>query len=609
MYNSLSEYLRELDRLGELSTVNTPVDTIEEIAEISDRIFMNGHGNALLFSNTGTPFPVATNIFGSDRRIALALGQPSLDLLAHHIQSLADSVTSPKNSLWDKLAMLPFLADASRWLPRRTARRGRCQDVVYTGHEVNLDMLPVLKCWPADGGRFITLPLVHTVDYDSGSVNVGMYRIQIFSRDTAGLHWHQHKTGAKHFESYRRARKPMPVTICVGGDPIYSYVATAPMPDGLDEYLLAGMLRGQPVKLVKSLTNNIWVPADCDFVIEGFVDTLADKTIEGPFGDHTGFYSLCDLYPVLHVTAITHRRDAVWPATLVGIPPKEDFFISKATEKIFLTPIRLALLPELRDLYMPPQGVSHNMAIVSLAVRYPGHAKQALSAMWGAGQMMFNKYMIVAPEGTDIRDHNALAALLRGVDFSTAVVRSDGVLDVLDHAATHTGLGGKLGLDLTASRIAEPLPALQLLSAGNVLLWNDSLYPQWSVVVLFAEPQQEINVHEFIAANNVAKGIFVVLDSRAMHLAPEDWLWLALANTDPARDVLLSDNSIIADARTKIPGAAGYPVRFPNVTVASERTVALVDSRWNEYGLGEFVQSPSLRYRPLLRGDEAEVLL
>ncbi|MCH5332298.1 MAG: UbiD family decarboxylase, partial [Alistipes sp.] len=181
-------------------------------------------------------------------------------------------------------------------------------------------------------------------------------------------------------------------------------------------------------KLVKSLTNNIWIPADCDFVIEGFVDTLADKTIEGPFGDHTGFYSLCDLYPVLHVTAITHRRDAVWPATLVGIPPKEDFFISKATEKIFLTPIRLALLPELRDLYMPPQGVSHNMAIVSLAVRYPGHAKQALSAMWGAGQMMFNKYMIVAPEGTDIRDHNALAALLRGVDFSTAVVRSDGVL-------------------------------------------------------------------------------------------------------------------------------------------------------------------------------------
>lgn len=610
MYRSLFDFLNTLERSGELIRVKTEVDPVGEIPEIASRIFNSGNGKAVLFENTGSQFPVAMNLFGSDRRMAMALGQPSLQLLARHIQELADSVLAPKDSLWHKLSMLPLLADAARWLPKKSSSRGACQQVIYSGQDVNLNILPVLKCWPADGGRFITLPMVHTVDPDTGTANVGMYRIQIFSQNTVGLHWHRHKTGAKHFDACRRVGKPMPVSICVGGDPVYTYVATAPLPDGLDEYLLAGFLRGKPVRLVKSVTNDIYVPADCDFVIEGFVDPHESSVPEGPFGDHTGFYSLQDLYPMLHVTALTHRRNAVWPATVVGIPPQEDFFISKATEKIFLTPMRVALLPELHDLYMPPQGVSHNLAVISLKVRYPGHVKQAVSSMWGAGQMMFNKYLIVAPHDVDIRNTQALAELIRGVDFGGSIVRGDGVLDVLDHAVAETGVGGKLALDLTSAIPAEPLPLPDIVSsAGGVSEWCADLYSQWGIIMLFADPQQTVDIGAFLDANNIGRAVCVILDRRARRLLPTDWLWLALANTDPGRDVVIAKKSLIADARTKIPGKPGFPVRFPNVTVASDRIISLVDSRWDEYGVGDFVESPSLRYKSLSMGDEAEISL
>lgn len=241
--------------------------------------------------------------------------------------------------------MLPLLERMSRWLPRNRRGRGACQQVVRTGDEVRLSELPVLKCWPFDGGRFVTFPLVHTVDPESGVRNVGMYRMQVFSERSTGMHWHVHKTGEKHYRAYRRLGRRMPVAVCLGGDPAYAYAATAPMPDDLDEYLLAGFLRGRPVELVRCLTCDLRVPADCDFVIEGYVDPSEEKAVEGPFGDHTGFYSLEDLYPVFHVTAITRRRDAVYPATIVGVPPQEDAYIAKATERIFLAPIRRRCCP------------------------------------------------------------------------------------------------------------------------------------------------------------------------------------------------------------------------------------------------------------------------
>lgn len=364
MYKNLSAFIEKLEREGELVRITAPVDPVYEIAEITDRESKQPHGGrALMFENTGTEFPVVTNIMGSDRRIAMALGVDDVEELTTRIDALFKAVTSPKPSFSDKLSMLPLVSGAARWLPKNKNGKGECQEVIYTGSEVNLSRLPILKCWPFDGGRFVTLPLVNTIDPDTGIRNVGMYRMQVFSENSTGMHWHLHKTGERHYRRYRELGKRMPVSVCIGGDPAYTYAATAPMPDNMDEYLLAGFLRDKPVQLVKCVTNDIRVPADCDFVIEGYVDTSEKKVTEGPFGDHTGFYSLEDEYPVFHATAITHRRGAVYPATIVGVPPQEDVYIAKATERIFLSPIRLAILPEIRDMYMPPEGVSHNLVI------------------------------------------------------------------------------------------------------------------------------------------------------------------------------------------------------------------------------------------------------
>ncbi len=416
MYRNLWEYVAALERAGELVRVAAEVDPVLEIAELTDRESKRpGGGRALLFERTGTSFPVLTNMMGSDRRIALALGVESLDDLTRRIESLFSELTAPKTSLSDKLRMLPLLERMSRWLPRNRRGRGACQQVVRTGDEVRLSELPVLKCWPFDGGRFVTFPLVHTVDPESGVRNVGMYRMQVFSERSTGMHWHVHKTGEKHYRAYRRLGRRMPVAVCLGGDPAYAYAATAPMPDDLDEYLLAGFLRGRPVELVRCLTCDLRVPADCDFVIEGYVDPSEEKAVEGPFGDHTGFYSLEDLYPVFHVTAITRRRDAVYPATIVGVPPQEDAYIAKATERIFLAPIRRAMLPEADDLWMPWQGVAHNIAVANIRTAYPGQGLKTASSLWGAGQMMFNKFLLVVSTPDDVRQAGVLASLLRRV--------------------------------------------------------------------------------------------------------------------------------------------------------------------------------------------------
>lgn len=608
----MREYLDLLERKGELVRIGAFVDPVLEMAEIADRMAKSpGGGKALLFENTGTAFPVAMNIFGSARRMALALGVDSLDDIPRRIREVISMAMSPKGSVAEKMAVVPLLGEASRWFPKRSRRRGECQRVVFTGDDVRLGMLPVLKCWPADGGRFVTLPMVNTVDPDSGVPNVGMYRMQVFDDCTTGMHWHMHKTGARHYEAYRRAGRRMPVSVCLGGDPVYTYAATAPLPDGIDEYLLAGFLRGRPVKLVKCLTNDIYVPADCDFVIEGYVDPAEEKTVEGPFGDHTGFYSLEDLYPCFHVTAVTHRRDAVWPATIVGIPPQEDVYISQATEKIFLEPIRLAIQPEIADLYMPPAGVSHNLAVVSMTPRYPGHVDAAVSSLWGAGQMMFDKYMIVAPAGADVRDADMLAALLRGADPEKSAIRGSGALDVLDHASATPCYGGKLAFDLTG---AQPVPELdtaigELVAAGGITGWSMDFFRRWGVVALFADPAAAVDVAAFLGVNGLCPKCAVVFDETAAGLAGGELLWLATGNTDPARDAVFRGGTLIVDARTKLPGKPGNgnPARFPNPVTAAPETIRLVDERWAEYGIGEFLPSPSSRYRSLLRSQGAEV--
>ena len=603
-----------MEAAGELQRITTPVSTRFEITEITDRISKSeGGGKALLFENTGTEYPVLMNMMGSDRRIAMALGVESLDDIARRIDDLLKGAMSPKNTFMDKLRVLPLLKDVAKWFPRKQSGRGECQQIIIEGEDVDLTKLPILTSWGYDGGPFVTLPMVCTVDPDTGIPNIGMYRMQIFDKRTTGMHWHRHKTGARHYDAYKRRGERMPVSVALGGDPAYIYSATAPMPDNMDEMLLAGMLRQKSVKMVKSITNDIWVPADCDFVIEGYVDPSEELVVEGPFGDHTGFYSLSDLYPRLHVTAITSRRDAIYPATIVGVPPMEDAYIAKATETIFLAPIRLAIQPEVRDLFMPIEGTAHNIAVVSIAKRYMGQPQKVAQGLWGAGQMMFNKYLVITPESTDIRSRKDMFALLRHFDPECHMIHSEGILDVLDHSSPTTGYGSKLAIDLTdidpnsepkalkKPRMAQP--------AGGVELFNTKLFDELGLVVLYAEREwrEKIDVAEYLDKNGIEARFVALFDHGAAgSMSANDLLWIAAANTDPKRDISVHNGTLIIDARSKRPGYGTNPRRFPNAVTSLPEVIHLVDERWAEYGLGELIESPSRRYRKLWLSDSAE---
>ena len=611
----LKEFISKLEAEGELIRVKTEVSPKFEICEITDRISkMEGGGKAILFENSGTDYPVLMNMMGSDRRIAMALGVNDLEEISERIDNLLKGALSPKNNLWDKLKMLPLLKDAAKWFPHKSNSRGECQEVVWRGEEARLSRLPILTSWGCDGGPFITLPMVATVDPESGIPNLGMYRMQIFDDKTTGMHWHRHKTGARHYDAYKRLGKRMPVSVAIGGDPAYIYSATAPMPDNMDEMLLAGMLRQKPVKLVKCLTNDLYVPADCDFVLEGYVDPAEELTVEGPFGDHTGFYSLTDLYPKFHIEAITSRRDAIYPATIVGVPPMEDAYIAKATERIFLAPIRLAVQPEVEDLYMPMEGTAHNIALVSIHKRYLGQPNKVAQGLWGAGQMMFNKYLVITPADTNLRSKEAMFRLLRGINPHKNLIWSEGILDVLDHATPTTGYGSKLAIDLTdiapessattfsAPRTAQPY--------GGVEYFNTEFTEELGLLLLFAEREwhEKIDVEGYLSRNNITNIKYVALfDNGAVgSMRPSDLLWLAAANTDPKRDIRISGDIVIIDARSKRPGYGDNPPRFPNVVTSTPDVIRMVSERWSEYNIGEFIESPSRRYRKLWLSDEAQ---
>ena len=607
MYKSLRDFVKKLEIADELVRIGTPVSSELEIAEITDRMVKTKcGGKALLFENTDKGFPVLTNLYGSERRMAMALGVERLEEISERLNSLIGSVTSPKESLVDKLRLLPLLGEASKWFPRKKKGAGACQQVVLKGEDAKLSLLPILKCWPHDGGRFVTLPMVHTIDPNSGIRNVGMYRMQVFDDHTTGMHWHRHKTGARHYEGYKAKDEKMPVAVAIGGDPVYAYSATAPVPDNIDEYLLAGLLRGKPVKLVKCVTNDIYVPEDCDFVIEGYVDTAEEKVLEGDFGDHTGFYSLKDYYPKFHITAITHRRDAVYPATIVGIPPQEDAYIAMATERIFLAPIRLVMQPEVEDMYMPSAGTQHNITIISMRQLYERQASKVALGLWGAGQMMFNKYLLLTPATTNVRSPKELAALLRNCDLHKSLIRSEGIYDVLDHATATCGFGGKVALDLTnvseresekISFNSEPLP--------NGVIANTTLLEEWGALLLFADNDLEIDLEKVAESANC--NFIALFDKRAKDLSVEELLWLGAANTEPSRDITLHGSTLTIDARPKRPKAnSKNPSRWPNIVTADKATIALVDKRWSEYGIGEFIPSPSKRYSVLKLSEGAE---
>lgn len=604
-----------MEAAGELQRISAEVDPRFEITEITDRVSKTeGGGKALLFEHVkGSEYPVLMNMMGSDRRMAMALGVDNLDDISQRIDNLLKEVMSPKNTLMDKLRMLPLLQDVAKWFPRKVSGRGECQEVVWQGDDVDLTKLPILTSWPYDGGAFITLPMVCTLDPETGIPNMGMYRMQIFDNKTTGMHWHCHKTGARHYEGYKRLGKRMPVSVAIGGDPTYAYSATAPMPDNMDEMLLAGMLRQKAVKMVKCLTNDIYVPADCDFVLEGYVDPSEELTVEGPFGDHTGFYSLTDLYPKFHVVAITSRRDAVYPATIVGVPPMEDAYIAKATERIFLAPIRLAIQPEVRDLYMPMEGTAHNLAIVSIAKRYMGQPQKVAQGLWGAGQMMFNKYLVITSENTNLRSAKEMFRLLRHFDPERHLIHSEGILDVLDHSAPMRGYGAKLAIDLTGidpettpQSLREPSTANP---CGGIELFNTELFSDLGLIILYAEREwrERVDVKEYLRTNNIETRFAVVFDRGAAgSMTLNDLLWIAAANTDPKRDIEIYGSTLIIDARSKRPGYGTNPERFPNAVTSLPETIHHVDSRWEEYDIGSRIESPSRRYRKLWLSDSAE---
>lgn len=604
MYSNLREYINYLEEKGELLRIKTQVDPVLEIAELTDRQSkLEGGGKALLFENCGGEFPVITNMMGSIRRMEMALGVDSLDEPADRIDELFATLMAPRTNLISKLGVLPSLIDVSKWFARSSKSAGECQQVIHRDGDL-LSRLPILKCWPHDGGRFVTLPLVTTVSPSTGIRNVGMYRMQVFSDNTTGMHWHLHKTGERHYREYKELGQKMPVSICLGGDPAYTYSAVAPLPDGIDEWLLAGFLRRKAVNLVKCITNDLYVPSDCDFIIEGYVDPSEEKVVEGPFGDHTGFYSLEDYYPTLHVTAITHRKDAIYPATLVGVPPQEDAYIALATERLFISPLRATMLAEIRDMYLPEAGVAHNLALINIKQEYQGQALKVANMLWGAHQMMFNKFMIITSSNESVRDISFMKNIVAQADFEKSLLFSRGVLDMLDHAAPEAGQGGKLALDATSVEDGRFESGLEEKDYPSL---NEYLLKEWQTSIIHTVSRVSMT-ELYEGANKWPKSkIVVILDEGYEPRSAYDMLWICTGNCDAVRDVIVKGSQLIVDARIKAGGINGFDRRWPNPPIMSEDIINKVDNRWSEYGIGEFIASPSHSYAGLVRGEGAAV--
>jgi 4-hydroxy-3-polyprenylbenzoate decarboxylase len=477
----LRDFVALLERRGRLHRVPVPVSRDLEITEITDRVSKRrGDANVALYFERveGSEIPVLINAFGSAERMAWALGVESLDEPGDRIAKLLDPRLP--GGFTDKLRKLATLIDVAKAAPRRVTQ-APCQEIVETTRP-SLAGLPVLTCWPGDAGRFITLPCVISRDPVTGGRNVGMYRLQVFDDTTLGMHWQTHKGGAEH---HRRAGEQpasgrMEVAIALGGEPVMTYAASAPLPPGIDEVVFAGWLRGAGIEVVRARTVDLEVPANAEIVLEGWVDP-GERRLEGPFGDHTGYYSLAREYPVFHLTAVTRRARPIYPATIVGRPPQEDYWLGKATERLFLPIIRL-MLPEVVDMNMPAEGVFHNLVIVSIRKRYPGHARKVMSALWGMGLMMLAKTIVVVSEHVNVHDLSEVAWRATGnIDPRRDLMVLEGPMDDLDHAALRHRFGGKLGVDATdkdaTDELGQPWPdEIRMTDAMRALVtrrWKD----------------------------------------------------------------------------------------------------------------------------------------
>ena len=645
-YRNQQQFIDVLEKEGELLRIKSFVDPKLEMAEITDRMSKQpGGGKALLFENTGYDFPVLMNAYGSEKRMCMALGVQHLDDVAKEIESLFKLLSAPKEGILDKLKMLPKLGQFSSWMPAVKSGRGECQEVVM--HEPDITKLPVITCWPKDGGPFVTLPVIHTKDPNTNTRNVGMYRMQVFDKNLTGMHWHKHKVSAKHFNEYKKLNKRMPVAVALGGDPVYAYSATAPLPENVDEYMLAGFLRKKKVELVKCITQpEIEVPADADFIIEGYVDPNDEMIWEGPFGDHTGYYSLPDWYPRFHITAITHKKNAVYPATIVGIPPQEDAWLGKATERIFLAPIKMTLIPEIVDMDMPVEGVFHNLVIAKIKKDYAGQGQKVMNAMWGAGQMMFNKILVLVDGDVKIQHYEDLAQyVFKNMNPATDIYFSQGPMDVLDHSCSKLGFGGKMCIDGTSKHEEETDESSGFGVPGSEFdekLLQDKfpeihrvnislLKKEVPCLIISVKKNRKGHIkelHEQICSLEEMTGVKMILyvehtvDAHDLPTA----LWRFCNNLDPKRDSHIHKRPTsnfnpdsYGDQTSNYTACMGFDGTrktkefddfnrdWPNIIVADDATIRAVDEKWNELNIGELIPSPSLKFKDQMYGEEAVV--
>jgi len=597
-YPSLREFIDRLDREGELLRIKESVSPILEITEITDRISKQlGGGKALLFENVeGSSMPVLINAFGSSKRMNMALGVNDIEDIPKRIEQYIK--IPPPATLLDKVKLLPMLLQAAQFPPKLVNKaRPTCQEIVHLGDDIDLGAIPVLQCWPEDAGRFITFPIVINRSVDKKIRNVGLYRMQVYDRKTTAMHWHIHKDGAHFFHEFKKLGKRMEVAIALGADPASCYSASAPLPYGIDEFLLAGFIRKKSVPLVKCKTVDLEVPANAEIILEGYIDP-SEMRLEGPFGDHTGYYSQDGDFPVVHLTAITHRKDPVYLTTIVGKPPQEDFYLGRATERIFL-PLLKTQLPEIVDMDMPVEGVFHNCVIVSIDKRYPMQSRRLMSALWGLGQMSFVKTIVTVDADVNVHDYEEVARiLLSTVDFETDLFFSEGILDVLNHASDQMLYGSKLGIDLTNKIEGEPGYGKEDPPHAH----PPALPKQEAVIEAFPEVKAVAEIQNSIllvaldkTAPNQGKQfiqsffdhpkfstveIVIVLEGHVDLTNISIVMWKFFNNIDPKRDFYFRDERLGIDATQKFP-EEGYQQNWPEEIEMTAEIKTKVDNKWD----------------------------
>ena len=601
-YHSLREFIDRLENENELVRIKDHVSPILEITEITDRVSKQpGGGKALLFENVeGSNIPVLINAFGSSKRINMALGVRDIEKIPNDIDKYLK--IKPPSSLLEKVKLLPMLLEAAAFPPKMvSSRQASCQEVVLTGDDVDLGKIPILQCWPNDAGRFITFPIVVNRTIDRKLRNVGLYRMQVYDKKTTGMHWHIHKDGAHFFHEFKKQGKIMECAVAIGADPAVCYSASAPLPFGIDEFLFAGFIRKSPVPLVKCKTVDLEIPATAEIVLEGFIDP-SEMRLEGPFGDHTGYYSQDGDYPVFNITAITHRKNPIYLTTIVGKPPQEDFYLGKATERIFL-PLMRTQLPEIIDMNMPAEGVFHNLVILSIDKRFPMQARRLMSALWGMGQMSFVKTIIVFDQDVDIQNtQKVIETLLNKIDFTHDLFFSEGILDVLNHASDKALYGSKLGIDATTkiegedeskiksennSKTASPLSEHVLesfteLTSCKILKQND-LHQVAFATLDKKKPQQGCKVIKKFMNDKKFSAItvFVLLENHENVNDASTVLWKILNNIDPKRDMYFFGNRVGIDVSCKT-GEPDFKQYWPDEIEMSNNIKKIVDQKWTK---------------------------